>query len=79
MLRCIIQRANNLKHSHPLTSVSFRGKRIMGESVIGLNVAENATLAPTNVEIGLKIGTKKVSFVAKSLKFYFIDIFNSCL
>ncbi|KAJ4948701.1 hypothetical protein JOQ06_020231, partial [Pogonophryne albipinna] len=27
MLRCIIQRANNLKHSHPLASVSFRGSK----------------------------------------------------
>ncbi|XP_063757094.1 dysferlin isoform X2 [Eleginops maclovinus] len=27
MLRCIVQRANNLKHSHPLASVSFRGSK----------------------------------------------------
>lgn len=32
MLRCVLQRANNLRHSHPLASVTFRGKRIMGDS-----------------------------------------------
>lgn len=26
MLRCVLQRANNLRHSHPLASVTFRGK-----------------------------------------------------
>lgn len=28
MLRCVIQRANSLTHSHPLASVTFRGKRL---------------------------------------------------
>nr|XP_020479932.1 dysferlin isoform X3 [Monopterus albus] len=27
MLRCILQRANNLRHSHPLASVTFRGSK----------------------------------------------------
>lgn len=29
MLRCVIQRANSLTHSHPLASVTFRGKRLI--------------------------------------------------
>lgn len=32
MLRCVLQRANNLRHSDPLASVTFRGKRMMGAS-----------------------------------------------
>ncbi|XP_061566582.1 dysferlin isoform X5 [Cololabis saira] len=27
MLRCVVQRANNLRHSHPLASVTFRGSK----------------------------------------------------
>ncbi|XP_053717202.1 dysferlin isoform X8 [Synchiropus splendidus] len=27
MLRCVLQRANNLRHSHPLASVTFRGSK----------------------------------------------------
>ena len=32
MLRCVLQRANNLRHSDPLAGVVFRGKRILGDS-----------------------------------------------
>lgn len=32
MLRCVLQRANNLRHSDPLAGVVFRGKRILGDA-----------------------------------------------
>lgn len=43
MLRCLLQRANNLRHSDPLASVTFRGKRFIGDQGVTDTSEQRAT------------------------------------